>query len=506
MRYRHLSLSLLWACASLLAAATAGLAQDVRIMTSGALAAPLEDLVPAIETAIGRKVAIVYGSSQGGAADSIPERLKRSESAHVVLLGRDSLDQLVKARLIASEGVRDIVRSRVGMSVRLGLAKPDISTVDGLKRALLDAKSVAYSASVSGNYLSTVVFQQLGVADAVLPKAKRIVSERVGAVLARGEADIGFQQISELLPFADQTQYVGPLPDGVQKASVFSAGFPAGAPEPEVGQRVIATLASADVHPALRKHALEPLSADSAAQARAMAFAQLGTLRALINTGNPVLARLEADGRPAGVSVDLARTLSARLGVQLTPVVVKSAGAAVEAMRAGNADIGFFAIDPARSDGIDFSPPYVVIEGAYAVRPGSPLTALTDVDKAGTRIAVGRNSAYDLFLTREIKAATLVRAPTSAEVVPLFLEQNLDVAAGVRQQLEADSARRPGALRLLPGSFMTINQAVGLAAGRPPVALATLKAFVEEMKATGAIAHALRRHGIEGAAVAPKAP
>ena len=164
------------------------------------------------------------------------------------------------------------------------------------------------------------------------------------------------------------------------------------------------------------------------------------------------------------------------------------------------------AIDPARSAGIDFSPPYVTIEGAYAVQQGAPMQALADVDKAGVRIAVGRNSAYDLFLTREIKAATLVRAPTSAEVVPLFLEQKLEVAAGVRQQLEADIARRPGVLRLLPGSFMTIQQAVGLAAGRPPIASATLKSFVEEIKTTGAVAEALRRHGIEGAAVAAKAP
>jgi polar amino acid transport system substrate-binding protein len=501
-------LVLLIACVCVWGVTGSGLvfAQDVRVMTSGALAAPLEELVPQIEKVIGRKVTIIYGSSQGGATDSIPERLKRSERAHVVLLGRDSLDALVMSKLIAAEGVRDIVRSRIGMSVRLGLPKPDISMVEGLKKALVDANSIAYSASVSGTYLSTVVFQQLGVAETVLPKSKRILSERIGAVLARGEADIGFQQISELLPFASQTQFVGPLPEGVQKASVFAAGLPTGAPEPEVGLSVIAAMASADVHPILRKHALEPISADAAAQALAMAFAPLGTLRALINTGNPVLARLDASGAPVGVSVDLAHTLAARLGVALTPVVVTSAGSAVEAMRAGKADIGFFAIDPARSAGIEFSPPYVVIEGAYAVRPASPLQTLADVDKAGTRVVVGRNSAYDLFLTREIKAATLVRAPTSAEVVPLFLEQNLEVAAGVRQQLDAEMARRPGVLRLLPGSFMTINQAVGLAAGRAPAARETLKAFVEEMKATGAIADALRRHNIEGATVAPQAP
>lgn len=495
-----------WVCAISLALAGPACAQEIRVLTSGALAAPMADLVPEVERDLGRTVVVLHGSSQGGAPDSIPERLKRGEKPHIVLLGRESLDALVKAKLVDAAGVQDIVRSRVGMSVRLGIAKPDISDVDKFTQTLLEARSIAYSASVSGTYLSTVVFQQLGVAEAVLPKAKRIVSERVGAVLARGEADIGFQQISELLPFAATTQYVGPLPEGVQKASLFSAGLPVGAAEADVGTRVIAKLMSPQVHAILRKHALEPLSADAQAQALATAFAPIGTLRALINTGNPVLARLGPDGAVSGVSVDLTRELASRLGVALSLVVVPSAGAAVEAMRAGKADIGFFAIDPARSAGIDFSPPYVTIEGAYAVRRSAPQQASADVDKPGTRIAVGRNSAYDLYLTREIKAATLVRAPTSADVVPLFLEQSLDVAAGVRQQLEADIARRPDQLRLLPGSFMIIQQAVGLASGRSAIAGAYLKGFVEEMKASGAVAEALRRNGIEGATVAPKAP
>lgn len=506
MRVRTSSWFVLCFCAMWLAATGRSDAQDIRIITSGALAAPMAELSAQLQRDLGRPVVVIHGSSQGGASDSIPERLKRGETAHVVLLGREALDKLVAAKLVEAAGIHDIVRSRVGMSVRLGMPKPDISDIEKFRQVLLDAPSIAYSASVSGTYLSTVVFQKLGIAEAVLPKAKRISSERVGAVLARGEADIGFQQISELLPFAATTQFVGPLPEGAQKASLFSAGLPSNAPERDVGARVIAKLAGPEVHAVLRKHALEPLSAEPQAQALATAFAPMGTLRALINTGNPVLARAGTDDTLSGVSVDLARELARRLGVDLSLVVVPSAGAAVEEMRAGKADIGFFAIDPARSTGIDFSPPYVTIEGAYAVRQGETLQSMADVDKAGVRVAVGRNSAYDLYLTRQIKAATLVRAPTSADVVPLFLEQNLDVAAGVRQQLEADIARKPGQLRLLPGSFMTIQQAVGLAAGRPPIAGATLKSFVEEMKATGAIAEALRRHGIEGAAVASKAP
>jgi polar amino acid transport system substrate-binding protein len=150
---------------------------------------------------------------------------------------------------------------------------------------------------------------------------------------------------------------------------------------------------------------------------------------------------------------------------------------------------------------MDYTPPYVIIEGAYLVRQGSALQRNEEVDRAGTRIAVGRGSAYDLFLARALRAATLVHAPTSPAVTDVFLAQNLDVAAGVRQQLEAD-ARRVGGVRLLPGRFMVIEQAIGVPKGRMAMQR-WLTAFIEEMKASGFVAAALQRHGIEGAAVAP---
>jgi ABC-type amino acid transport substrate-binding protein len=254
---------------------------------------------------------------------------------------------------------------------------------------------------------------------------------------------------------------------------------------------------------ALLALAATPALAQPAPASLARAFAPEGKLRAVINLGNPILAgRVSESVPPHGVSVDLARALAQRLGVELEMVVVNAAGRAVETMRAGRVDIGFFAVDPARSQGIEFSPPYIEIEGAYLVRDASPITRMEDVDRPGTRIVVGLNSAYDLFLTREIRQASLVRAPTSPAVVEEFLRQGLDVAAGVRQQLEADQERFPG-LRLLPGRFMVIHQAMGLAAGRDPAALAYLTAFVEEMKATGFVAAALGRHGIQGASVAP---
>jgi polar amino acid transport system substrate-binding protein len=152
---------------------------------------------------------------------------------------------------------------------------------------------------------------------------------------------------------------------------------------------------------------------------------------------------------------------------------------------------------------MEYTAPYVIIEGAYLVRSASPMQRNEEVDRAGTRVVVGRGSAYDLFLTRELKAATLVRAPTSPQVTDVFLAQNLDVAAGVKQQLEAD-AKRVAGVRLLPGRFMVIQQAMGVPKGRTG-AQAWLSAYIEEMKASGFVAEALQRHRIEGAAVAPRA-
>jgi polar amino acid transport system substrate-binding protein len=233
------------------------------------------------------------------------------------------------------------------------------------------------------------------------------------------------------------------------------------------------------------------------------AFAPTGRLRACINLGNATLARKDpASGQAVGLSVDLARALAEQLAVGLELVVVDAAAKSVDIVKTGKADIGFFAIDPLRSDGILFSAPYLLIEGAYLVRNDSPLTDNSQVDRPGTRVMVGKGSAYDLFLSRELKAAQLLRAPTSPAVVEEFLKQNADVATGVKQQMEADAARVLG-LRLLPGRFMVIEQAMGLQGNRGDAAHQTLKAFVERAKATGFVAQSLARHGIQGAIVAP---
>jgi len=235
------------------------------------------------------------------------------------------------------------------------------------------------------------------------------------------------------------------------------------------------------------------------------AFAPTGRLRASINLGNPILANRDPQsGEPFGVSVDLARELAQRLGLPLDLVVFDAAGKSVEAVTAEQADFGFFAVDPVRGQGIAFTAPYVLIEGSYLVRNASALQTNDEVDRTGTRVVVGKGSAYDLFLTRELKAAEIVRAPNSQAVVAEFVRQRHEVAAGVRQQLESDQAQFPGH-RLLPGRFMVIQQAMGVGKARGAEAAAFLAAYVERQKASGFVAAALARHGIQGASVAPAA-
>ena len=232
-------------------------------------------------------------------------------------------------------------------------------------------------------------------------------------------------------------------------------------------------------------------------------IAPTGKLRASINLGNPILANKNPQsGEPYGVSIDLANAFARKLGLEIELFVFDSAGKSVEAVTQEKADFGFFAIDPLRGEGILFTAPYVLIEGAYLVKESSPIQSNHEVDMPGNRLVVGKGSAYDLFLTREIKSAEIVRAPTSPLVVSSFLEGGYEVAAGVRQQLEADALKTSG-LRLLPGRFMVIQQAMGLPKLRGEAAAGLMCEFVQEMKISGFVSDALQRHGIQGASVAP---
>jgi polar amino acid transport system substrate-binding protein len=243
-------------------------------------------------------------------------------------------------------------------------------------------------------------------------------------------------------------------------------------------------------------------NADSNLAAVVADLAPTGRLRAAINFGNPVLAAKDvATGEARGVSVDLARELGRRLVVPVELVNYDAAGKVVEALKAGAWDVAFLAIDPVRAAEISYSPPYVVIEGAYLVPRDSLIRSNADVDRPGVRIAVATGSAYDLYLSRALKQATLVRTPISDQVTDMFITQKLEVRAGVKQQLEADAKRIPG-LRLVEGRFMVIHQAMGTPRGREAGA-SFLHDFIEKMKASGFVAASLARHRIEGAAIAP---
>jgi polar amino acid transport system substrate-binding protein len=231
-------------------------------------------------------------------------------------------------------------------------------------------------------------------------------------------------------------------------------------------------------------------------------LAPTGVLRAAINLGNSVLAQRDAaTGELSGASVDLARELGRRLGVAVELVTFAAAGKVFEALKAGAWDIAFLAVDPARGEEILFTVPYVLIEGAFLVRSESALAAIADVDRPDVRIAVGAGAAYDLFLTRTLKHAKLVRAPTADAAFEQFMRDGLEAAAGVRQVLVRFAGLR-GGLRVMEDAFMTIEQAIGTP--KPRVAGSRyLSAFVEELKRSGFVAAALQNSGQSDATVAP---
>ncbi len=234
------------------------------------------------------------------------------------------------------------------------------------------------------------------------------------------------------------------------------------------------------------------------------AFAPTGVLRASLNMGNPVLANRDAQGKPFGISIDLAHELGKKLGVPVELIVNETAGKSVATIEAGRADIGFFAIDPERGRDIAFTAAYVQIEGYYLVRADSSIQRNDQVDVATNRVVVGKGSAYDLFLTRHLKNAPLERVASSQVVVSSFLEKGFEVAAGVKQQLEADTKDVSG-VRMLGERFMVINQAMGVPKTKGPEAALFLRTFVEEMKAQGVVKASMTRYDIQGAGVGPAA-
>jgi methyl acetate hydrolase len=241
-------------------------ADDIRVMTSGTFTAAYLELRPQLERSLKVKI-VTTATSMGVGSDSIPSRLERGEAVDVVIVADDTLNELIKNGRVLADSRVALARSGIGMAVRAGAPKPDISSVVALTRTLLQAKSIAYSASVSGRYLTTELFQRLGIADQVLGKSRRIDLERVGAVVARGEAEIGFQQISELLP-EPGIDYVGPLPPEVQRVTVFSAGVAAGSKNADAARALIKFLASPEAAGTVARSGLEPTSAQQPASLR----------------------------------------------------------------------------------------------------------------------------------------------------------------------------------------------------------------------------------------------
>jgi molybdate transport system substrate-binding protein len=251
--------SIVRVAALVLLTAAAAQADEIRVMTSGALSAALRELTPTFERTSGDTLIIVSGGSVAGAPDSIPDRLARGERADVVIMAAAGIDDLIKAGRVASGSRVDLARSSIGIAVRAGAAKPDISTVEALTRALLQARSVAYSSSVSGVYVSTELFQRLGIAGQMRAKSRRIESEPVGVAVARGDAELGFQQISELRPVPG-VEVIGPLPAAVQRITIFSAAAGAGSANPGGGRALIAFLASPAASAAIANSGMEPIS------------------------------------------------------------------------------------------------------------------------------------------------------------------------------------------------------------------------------------------------------
>ncbi len=231
---------------------------DIRVMTSGAFTAALLALIPQLERLTNKKI-VTASTSIGTGDNSIPNRLKRGEVVDVVIVADTVLRRLIEDGLVLAEGYAPVARSTIGMAVRAGAPKPDISSIDALRRTLLQAKSIAYSASVSGQYLTTELYQRLGIADQVLGKSRLIGGgERVGAVVARGEAEIGFQQMSELLPVPG-IAHITPLPPEVQKVSSFAAGVAASSPDPVLASSVIQFFSSPEAAQVITNSGLEPI-------------------------------------------------------------------------------------------------------------------------------------------------------------------------------------------------------------------------------------------------------
>ena len=243
------------------AAGDADTRHEVAVVTSGGLAAAYDLLAPGFQDETGIRLVTAYGASTGGAPDSIPARLERGERFDVLVMSQAGLNALAERGLVRPDTRVDVASSSIGMAVREGAPLPDISTPDAFVETLLAAESIGYSASVSGTYVSTELFPRLGVAEQLAPKSRRVVSERVAAVVARGELEIGFQQVSEILSI-EGAAYVGPIPDEYQRVTTFSTGITTAAENPEGALTLIDFLTSVEAARTIAETGLEPVAGE----------------------------------------------------------------------------------------------------------------------------------------------------------------------------------------------------------------------------------------------------
>jgi molybdate transport system substrate-binding protein len=248
--------ALLVAAATFISAQGAS-AAEVHVMISGGFSAAYQQLVPQFEKATGNTVVTAYGPSMGETPQAIPMRLSRGEPADVLIMVGYALGDLIDKGRVAADSRVDLADSPIGIAVKAGASRPDISTPESLKAALLSAKTVAYSDSASGVYVSTEMFGKLGITEAMRDKARKIPATPVGEIVASGDAEIGFQQISEMKPVKG-IDIVGPLPPELQKITVFSAGLSSAAPQPDAGRALIAFISSAQAAPVMIATGLDP--------------------------------------------------------------------------------------------------------------------------------------------------------------------------------------------------------------------------------------------------------
>jgi molybdate transport system substrate-binding protein len=255
--FRSFSLGILGA----LLLSGAASAAEVRVMISGGLTAAYKALVPEFERATGHKVLTAYGPSMGTTSNAIPVRLDRGEPADVLIMVGYALEDLAKNGKVIADSKIDLVKSPIAVAVKAGTPKLDISTADAVKRALLAAKTIAYSDSASGVYVSTEMFDKLGIKEAMEGKARKIPATPVGEIVARGDAEIGFQQMSELKP-VEGIDIIGPLPNELQKITIFSAGVATVSKEPDAGKALIKFLASPAARAEIVKSGMDPIAAN----------------------------------------------------------------------------------------------------------------------------------------------------------------------------------------------------------------------------------------------------